>query len=280
MNRSRLFPFIAVMVILVAMSACSLGSSPNAAPTQPATPAIDLSPLTDEAPTAELQGTSVPTSAGNPSELSGACANPYLPIIAGATWNYKLTGPAPDTYTHTVLSVEGNSFIEQDVFNVGVTRQGTWNCDNGNLIALDPPSGASANVSTENNVAVDFQTTSINGVTLPGTINPGDTWSQSLTLEGTQTINGASYPASNQLTSDCKAIGVESVTVEAGTFDAMRVECQTTMKLSLKMGETPLENTLNLTGTNWYAKDVGLVKTLTTGLGFDSTTELLSYSIP
>jgi hypothetical protein len=203
-----------------------------------------------------------------------------MPVVVGATWNYKLTGPLPDTFTHSVLSVEANSFTEQDVFNAGVTRQGKWNCENGNLIALDPPSGASANVGTENGVAVDFQTTSLSGVTLPATINSGDTWSQALTLEGTQTINGSTYPARNDLTSDCKAIGMESVTVEAGTFDAMRVECQTIMKLSLQMGDVPMENTLNLTGTNWYVRDVGLVKTLTSGLGFDSTVELLSYNIP
>jgi hypothetical protein len=170
--------------------------------------------------------------------------------------------------------------VEQDVFATGVTRQGTWNCENGNLIALDPPSGASANVSTENNVAVDFETKALSGVTLPAAIDVGDTWSQSLTLEGTQTINGTAYPASNQLTSDCKAIALESVTVEAGTFDALRVECQTRMKLSVKTGDTALENTLDLTGTNWYARNVGLVKALTVAFGFDSTVELVSYNIP
>jgi hypothetical protein len=52
------------------------------------------------------------------------------------------------------------------------------------------------------------------------------------------------------------------------------------MKLSLKLGDTPTENTINLTGTNWYVRDVGLVKTLTVGFGVDSTVELLSYNIP
>lgn len=270
MNVNKIFPFMAVIAI-VAISACSPGSGPIAA-TQPPTIAIDLN-----TPTAEAQVTEVPTSSSSGS--SGACANPYMPVVPGATWNYKLTGPLPDTFTHTILSAEGNSFVEQDVFNSGVTRQGTWNCENGNLIALNPPSGSSGTVNAEN-VSVDLQTTALSGVTLPATINAGDTWSQSLTLEGTQTVNGTAYPASNQLTSDCKAIGMESVTVEAGTFDAMRVECQTTMKISLKMGDTPIENTLNLTGTNWYAQGVGLVKTFTGGLGFDSTVELVSYNIP
>lgn len=266
-----------LIVILLVLSACSPGTNPIAAQTQAPTAAIDVNTSTPEAAAPTIDA---PTSTSSPAGASSACSNPYMPVVVGATWNYKLTGPAPDTFTHTVLSVEETSFVEQDVFSVGVTRQGTWNCENGNLIALDPPSGASASVNTENNVAVDFQTTNVSGVTLPAAINPGDTWSQSLTLEGTQSLNGTDYPVSNQLTSDCKAIGMESVTVEAGTFDAMRVECQTSMKLSIQLGETPAENTLNLGGTNWYVQGVGLVKTLTTGLGFDSTVELVSYNIP
>ncbi len=274
MNVNRRFLFI-VVIAFVLLSACVSSSNPNPPAAQPPKAATDVS-----TPTIEVRALEAPTNASGPSESSGACNNPYLPIVLGATWNYKLTGPVPDTFTHTILSLESNSFVEQDVFATGITRQGKWNCENGNLIALDPPGGASANVSTENNVTAGFQTTNSSGVTLPATINTGDTWSQSLTLEGTQTINGTAYPASNQLTSDCKAISLESVTVEAGTFDALRVECQTAVKLSVKTGDTALENTLNLTGTNWYVRGVGLVKTLTVGFGFDSMVELVSYNIP
>jgi hypothetical protein len=272
MNVNRIFPIIALIALVLLGTACNLGPIPSAEATQPAETVADV-------PTSAIDAQINETPTSNPSESFNACKNPYLPVIAGATWNYKLTGPLPDTFTHTILSVDNNGFIEQDVFGAGLTRQGKWNCDNGNLVALDPSGGNSASVNTEN-VSVDFQTTDLSGITLPATINVGDTWSQSLTLEGTQTINGTAYPAKNQLTSECKAVGIESLTVEAGTFDAMRVECQTIMNLSIKLGDTATENTLNLTGTNWYVKDVGLVKTLTSNLGFDSTVELLSYNIP
>ncbi|HEX2998051.1 MAG TPA: hypothetical protein VHP14_24720, partial [Anaerolineales bacterium] len=185
-----------------------------------------------------------------------------------------------DSYTHTILAVEGNSFTDQDVFNSGTTRQGKWNCDNGNLTALDLPGGASASVSTQGSGTTDFQTTNSSGITLPAIINPGDVWLQSLTLEGTQAANGVSYQVSNNFNNDCKAVGVESVTVQAGIFDAMRVDCNTTMKISLTLGDTPMENTFNLTGTSWYAQGVGMVKSATSGMGLDSTIELVSYNIP
>ena len=274
MSTNRILFFSMMSLLVLSSAACSPAPVVTSIPTQPLEEPTTLPTPTLEAPIA----TEAPTNLPEPS--AHACTNPYLPIVAGATWNYKLTGPASDTFTHSILSVEESSFVEQDVFGVGVTRQGTWNCENGSLIALDPPSGASANINTDNNVSVDFETKDQSGVTLPASINAGDAWSQSLTLEGTQTINGTSFPASNQFTSDCEAIGVESVTVEAGTFEAMRVECQITMNVSLTMGDTPIASTLDLAGTNWYVENVGLVKTLTTGMGLDSTTELVSYNIP
>lgn len=259
---------LASVVLLASMLACNLGTpaptGSDAAPT-PQTGNPQTGPVTEAATE------NVP--------VASACSNPYLPIIAGATWNYNLTGPENDTFTRSILAVNADGFTEQDVFGVGVTRQGEWKCENGNLVALNPSGGGSASVEAEG-VKVDFQTTALEGVTLPAFINPGDSWTQSLTLEGTQTINGTAYPASNQLTSTCTAVGVESITVTAGTFDAMRIDCQTTMNLSMDMGGTPIQNTLNLNASNWYAIKVGLVKTVSTGSGLDSTVELTSYSIP
>jgi hypothetical protein len=202
-----------------------------------------------------------------------------MPVVVGATWGYTLTGPTSDTFTHTILSMEDNGFTEQDVFGVGVTRQGKWTCENGNLTALNPASGSSGTVQAEG-VEVNLETKEMSGVTVPATINAGDTWSQTLTLEGTETINGQEFPARNELTSDCTAIGIESVTVQAGTFDAMKVECKTTMNITITMAGNDIATPINLTGTSWYVEDVGLVKTLTIGTGLDSTTELVSYNIP
>jgi hypothetical protein len=277
MNIYKYIHWLAAGVLVLSISACNLG---NAATRTPEDNPTISTPATETSPT-EVPATEAPTTmATTPPESGGACDNAYFPVVAGATWNYKLTGPVSDTYIHTILSVESDSFTEQDEFGTGVTRQGKWQCDNGNLIALNPPTGNSANVTAEG-VSVNFETKELSGVTIPASINAGDTWSQSLTLEGTQTINGTSYAASNKLTSNCTAIGVESVTVEAGTFDAMRVECQTDMNITIALDpNNPISTPLLLTGINWYAEDVGLVKTSTSSPGLESTTELVSYNIP
>lgn len=246
------------------MLACNLGSP---APTENGN-----SPVEGTAPTEAVNLEVAPT-------LPNACDNPYMPVVVGATWNYTIAGPVPDTYIHSVLSLEGDGFTEQDVFGTGVTRQGQWKCENGNLIALNPSGGGSASVSAEG-TTVDYQTTALEGVTLPAALNPGDSWSQSLTLEGTQTINGESFPVSNQVNQACTAAGVESVTVPAGTFDAMRVDCKVDMNITIDMSGSPFTTPITLNNTNWYALKVGLVKTFSTGSGLDSTIELTSYLIP
>lgn len=260
---------LAISGLIIASLACNLSNT--AGPTEaPSTSAPETSS------TEAIPGNDVP--ATEPA-FQSACTNPYMPAVVGATWKYSVQGPIPDTYTHTVLSVDNNGFIEQDVFDSGVTRQAEWKCENGNLIALNPPGGSSSTVNTEG-VQADFQTTQLEGITLPAIINPGDTWSQSLTLEGTETINGEAFPATNQITYNCTAIGIESVTVTAGTFDAMRMDCNTKMNITLTMGGSDFRTPLDLSSSSWYALNVGLIKTVSSGSGLDSTVELLSYTLP
>ena len=264
MKSNKPYPLFAITAIIASMLACNFGSG---SPTEPAFP--------DETGQAPILNTPPVTSA----PAAGACANPYLPAIVGAAWTYQLTGDSNDTYTHTILSADEDGFVEQDAFASGVTRQAEWKCENGNLIALNPPGGNSANVTTEG-VQVDFETTALEGVTLPATINPGDTWTQSLTLEGTQTINELVIPAKNQVDFSCTAIGMESVAVPAGTFDAMRVDCTTQMNITMTMNGVEIPNSINLAGVNWYALNVGLVKASTTGSDLDSVSELVTYTLP
>ncbi|MCC6499914.1 MAG: hypothetical protein IT313_06565 [Anaerolineales bacterium] len=257
---------VAFTFILLTALACNFGS---AAPTSsPSSDNPENTPAVEEAnPPASNEAT------------QGGCANPYMPVSVGATWNYNMQGSSSDTYVHTVLSADNDSFVEQDAFSSGVTRQAEWKCDNGNLIALNPQGGASGTVTTEG-VQADFKTTSLEGMTLPAVINPGDTWSQSITLEGVENFNGMEVPAKNQFTSHCTAIGNESVSIPAGAFDALHVDCVNNMIITITMSGSDIQTTLDFTSSSWYAPKIGMVKTVTTGSQVDSTIELVSFAIP
>jgi hypothetical protein len=70
------------------------------------------------------------------------------------------------------------------------------------------------------------------------------------------------------------------VTVEAATFDALKVECKTDMAITITMQDNPIQTNLTINATNWYAENIGLVKTVSSGEKFNSTIELTSYTIP
>ena len=113
------------------------------------------------------------------------------------------------------------------------------------------------------------------GVSLPRSINIGDTWSQTTELQMTsESINGT-----GRWIGDLKAVGTENVSVPAGSFDALRIDG------TLQSISDPYPD-LNLTvqESSWFAPGVGLVKT--SGHIFGKTADytyvmvLVSYKIP
>ena len=255
MKHNKTISTLLMGALLVTMSACGAQQAP----------AAQVSESEGSATVEE-----VPTETGN-------CKNKYLPVIAGTTWNYTVTGPTTDTFTRSITSASKNGFTDQDVFGSGVTRKGDWNCgEDGSITSLAV--GDSASVQTED-VSLELQTDAFLGRSLPGEINAGDSWQHSATLEGKLT-GDESIPTSTLVNSQCTAAGVESVTVPAGTFDAIRVDCQVKMDTTVSFPEFPVNTSMSLSGTSWYAEGVGMVKSTTTGGGMDSTTELTSYSIP
>jgi hypothetical protein len=225
-------------------------------------------------------GTPSGSPSGGGAAASGPCANPLLPVVAGAAWNYQMTGAFPDTFTRTINSVSESGFEDQDVFGTGVTRTGEWNCDAGALIALDPGGGTSASVEATNNVS-DFHTTALSGVTLPASVAAGDSWAQSISIAGTTVINGTSADSTSDTTAACTASGMESVDVPAGSFNAMKITCQATINITVTtQGITVPVPALSFTTDSWYAPGVGWVKSVSSGSGVDATITLTSYALP
>jgi len=263
--RSRiLFPVLSVMVLILASLACSLpGATSSGSVPAPA----------GETPAAN----NVPASGGG----SGACNNPLYPVVVGASWSYSFTGAAPGNFTRSITAVNADGFTDQDVFASGISRAGEWKCNAGSLIALKPDSGASNATAQSQNVSADFKTTSMDGVTLPGKVNPGDKWSQNFTMEGTVTVGGRGIAAKDQVAFSCTAAGTESVTVPAGTFNAVHMDCTSNITIIITMNGTDAPRTVSTTSTMWYAPGVGMVKSdnVINGSG-NSTLELTAYHIP
>jgi hypothetical protein len=255
-------------MIALSMLACNLGKGAPAPGANAATPAPDAS----EAPTAERIAADSPSA-------NGPCVNEFYPVVAGASWTYQFSDANLPGFTRSITAVNADGFNDQDVFASGITRKGEWQCKDGTLTALQTNGDLSASVQSDY-VSGDFKTTSWDGITLPASPKAGDTWTQTFVLEGVETVAGTQFNAKNETALTCTAGTVESVTVPAGTFDALRVDCEIHTTITVTISGNDVQTPLSMTSTSWYAPNVGLVRTSNVTNGETISMDLTSYQIP
>jgi hypothetical protein len=267
--------FLALTLLVLASLACSLGNASPSAPPPAAASAPSTNPTVEPAPAtpADSAPTAVPSAAPSAAPAAGLCAHLYYPVKPGASWQYQLSGPSSGTFTRSIVSLNENGFEVQDVFSAGTTLRASWACQQGSLIRLTPSGSASVSFA---DVQMNFVVESNNGVTLPADLKPGAAWTQHLVVTGQNNIGGANVDSRMVMDLSCKAIGVETVSVPAGSFDALRVDCSTRLETSFA-GTTI---SVNDTTSAWYAPGVGEIKARGSSEMGSSEFVLLSYSIP
>lgn len=234
-----------------------------------------------------LQGTETPIPTSTPTQVQepeGLCANPLFPVKLGATWTYSGMGSSAGDYsfTDTITDVREDGFTLASQFD-GLTRTQEWACKPEGLASLTFGGGAAGGIIT-NGVQMELTTSNVQGINLPKTVNAGDQWPYSLDFEGSMQLSDAPVGAQGTATFDFNAVGVESVTVPAGTFNAMKIHVNMVldMKITLSGFTTPV--TFTSPADMWFAPGVGWVKAVSSGdlmgTSFDETIELQSYTIP
>jgi len=215
----------------------------------------------------------------------GLCANAYFPVRQGATWEYKGTSTLTDPYSYTdmVTEVREDGFTLTGQFNE-VARVQEWECKPEGLVSLQIGGGPAGAVYAQN-LKTELQIQNANGLTIPVAINPGDTWDHGLDFTGVVNLpTGQSAEASGNAQIDFQAIGVESVSVPAGTFDAMKVDSTMTININATVSGFTVPITFSGNSSSWYVQGVGFVKSVSesslNGENFTDTVELQSYSIP
>ncbi|MCS7055648.1 MAG: hypothetical protein NZM18_05680 [Thermoflexales bacterium] len=287
----------ACLALALALSACSSGaptssdgsaSAPVATPTtaEPtvaptataaATTAIEASPTAP--PTPSPQPTATPPATPTAAAVAAdACGNRYLPVAEGASWQYRLSGISSGTFTRRITAVRPDGFDDQDTFDAGTTRTSSWACRNGDLIALTPSGGATVAAA---DMQADFTVESNEGISLPADPQPGQTWTQKIVYSGRQTVGDVTMESRNVAETSCRAVGIEAVAVPAGTFEALRVNCKTTVQISLSGGPAGMPGfTFEGDDARWYAPGVGLIKSSgSTNMGATEIV-LLAYNVP
>lgn len=266
---------IGVLLILLILAACSTPSVP---------PQTTQSIETAQTTLTETAGAPTATLEGSPRGVEqGLCTNLYYPVRQSATWTYKSTGgPAGEySFTDTITSLREDGFTLSTQIG-DLTRAQEWTCTAEGLSALQL-GGAPAAMLNSQNIQLNLDVDNATGVTFPSQINPGDQWQQNLDVSGNVMALNEEAEATGSVQMSFNAVGNESVTVPAGTFEALKVEVDVILNVNATFEGITLPVSFTGDYTYWFAPGVGWVKASGTGsvLGnsFTDTTELQSYNI-
>jgi hypothetical protein len=200
----------------------------------------------------------------DPSRQVDECSNPYYPVVNGATWVYETTGVGQST--HTMTTGDNNQFtitITDDDSTFILEGQ----CTDDGIVLVDQGMNA---IYKDSQGGSTLTTQSEEGVSLPKDIQQGDEWSQTIKMSA----SGGEETLNSTINSDFKALGYESVTVPAGTFQALKIE----QSSSVTMNEVELMTSNSLL---WYVEGVGNVKAEQQAGGSETyIVQLISYDIP
>ncbi len=216
---------------------------------------------------------STPSSASPNATVSALCANPFYPVSPTFKREYRNTysdARLNTTYTESFTNIAADSFTFNFNFSNGSSMTNGFKCTADGLASVE-----FAQINTPNNT-VKFQTLSASGVTIPAP----DKWTKGFKWTSHYEVEGKlpSGEAKGSINIANEIVGEETVVVPAGTFIAYKVESNIAQKMMASMGEgkplsVPIDGAIKV--TNWYAKDVGMIKTFVEGL---STVELVSFT--
>lgn len=213
------------------------------------------------------------------------CKNEYFPLKEKAKYTYSSTGSTSGPYRF-VKSIRN---IKTDEFAIRTKLKGRniiqkWSCKPEGLV----PSQLGINDVTSIlafEKFTDLTATNITGFVLPPVISSGAEWNYALDIQGKETVTEATPGAmTGHVAMNYIAGKEESVTVPAGTFDAIAIEVRTVIHFKVVTGDNLDKLSVASTYTVWYAPGIGWVKSSgygkVGGQDYVETIVLESYTIP
>jgi hypothetical protein len=231
-----------------------------------------------------------PVVATTPSDTAAmgetACDHPYFPMRTGATWTYRLSD-AGETMTMiwTVTGVTGDRNNAEATIRAefdGFTTTYTWQCTPEGIVSFDFHAFNFDEFEFEmEDMSYSTEFSDQSGVTLPapGQMRQGFSWNNGFTMRTTIAMAGLALTYDFTNSESFTITGEESVTVPAGTFNALVVEMVGNSSASSSM-MPEMNMAFGSSGTHWYGRGVGWLRSVTITDGERSTMELVSYSIP
>jgi hypothetical protein len=215
------------------------------------------------------------------------CANALFPVKKGAVWTYTNSSETfgSSTFTTTITDVRANSFTMATQIEQNSPMQ-EWTCNPDGLLAMSFGSEPSVLDFASEGISGDLSSSNVTGVTIPANVQPGAQWPYKMDVSGhiTQTSSNLNADAKGSVSTAFQAIGTESVTVPAGTFQAMKIQAKSTFNITTDFHGLGIPLSFAVDSMFWFAPGVGLVKSYqSSGIGgtnYTAATELQSFNVP
>ncbi len=195
-------------------------------------------------------------------------ASTYTPHSAGSTWTYIVTLSSGGSYTQTKTipqSTASDWIVKYEYSNSSMYDLQSVNDTNGEAMSVD----AYYN-NVDNSLAYSY-TYSPPMLLVPSDMTPGT----AALSTSTWTYSSGGSSSTGTITRSISVDAIESVTVPAGTFTAVKITTTITRTPSSGSPGQTME-------TRWYAQDIGWVKIMSypTATPTDTTTrELASFNV-
>jgi hypothetical protein len=200
-----------------------------------------------------------------------ACYNPFYPVSQEHIWTYQtyFEGEEPTEYTIETLEVTEDTITSTMTFPE-FSSTVKWHCGSDGLFSSEY-----AQFNFAMMPGFDIDTVSYEGITLPKEHlwEVGYSWDTSYEISISMTVEEVAIDTVVVTAFTSEITAIEEVTVPAGTFSqAYKVDVTGNINFDM-MGvvmDIPLET------ASWYVKDIGMVKSVSTGEFGESGVELVS----
>lgn len=215
-----------------------------------------------------------PSPSPQPSPNPTTCKNILYPARAGSQWTYVVNSPVRNgQVVMQVVSVDGQ-IATVDAFESGTDSQARTyvQCDQDVILNFPLLSGQKVIGSMVNGaIAMDY----VGGVLAPNEAaftanNWALSWKIQYSVHGNGTAQFRGQNVSFELTPSivemtCQTLGsgnaaFESITVSAGTFNALKVICRGDGNVSAAVNGSQVNGTISAQATQWFAPNVGLLR--------------------
>lgn len=251
---------------VVIFAAFAFGCGMNAAPGEDRANA-NANGSSNEAPMAANNDPAAEGS-GEPkvATVSGACANEYYPIDPSITKNFEMKGAEAENYALTQKDVTETGFKEQRKFTNGTVVTNNWTCLDDGLKAAEFTNQASFSKGN-----FEMETVKSDGITIPKTLEAGKEWTSDYDVKVKLNAMKMNVNADGNVKIAHKVVSVdEPVTVGGKEYTAARIDSEIRIIVTMR-GRTT--ETGKVTTSNWYVKNLGMVKQKTGGTLGETTVE-------